>query len=110
MLPDLVETIKKIALSAVASSKPVEAVIGSVIKEDPLEIRLGQKLYLGREHLLMYDREIPFEGTAEVEIGDYTRKCPVSGVVRNSLRLGDVVALLRVQGGQKYIVLGRIGS
>lgn len=107
MLPDAVEfvkTMKKAALEAVNASKPVEVCFGKVTSASPLKILVEQKMTLGAAQLVLsrnvttYTTEITVGGAAKEKI-----------TVHNGLVVGDEVILLRQQGGQKYIVMDRIG-
>lgn len=87
-MPDAVElmkTIKRAALDAVDASKPVQVCFGKVTSVSPLKILVEQKLLLGDKQLII------------------TESATKSGLV-----VGDKVVLLRQQGGQKYIVMGKI--
>ena len=77
---DLLRIIKRAALEVVENSKPTVVMTGIVESIDPIEIRINQKLILNAD-------------------------CLINTNNINSLNLGDKTALLRIQGGQKYIVL-----
>lgn len=83
-MPSLVETIKQVALSVVKESKPVGVDYGTVESISPLKIKLDQKRTLTDTFLVL------------------TR------TAREGLKLNSKVVLLRVQGGQKYVVLDRM--
>lgn len=69
---------------------PCGIFFGVVTSAEPLEINVEQKMALGREHLILTSL--------------------VSSIDDISLNLGknEKVMLLRVQGGQKFIVLDRL--
>ncbi len=81
---DLISSIKKISLDTFESSKPVCILFGKVECLDPIEILIEQKLTLKSNQLACCD------------MGE------------NPLEIGDLVALLRQQGGQKYLILNRV--
>ena len=83
-MPSLIETIKQAALSVIEESKPVSIDYGTVESTSPLKIKLDQKRILTDTFLVL------------------TR------TARLGLELNSKVILLRVQGGQKYIVLDRM--
>lgn len=93
--------IKKAALDAVMASKPTMVCYGEVVKINPLQISIEQKLILGEKQLILtrgvtsYELNVTVNGVKEI------------AKVDNSLAAGDKVLLLRMQGGQKYIVLER---
>lgn len=124
-MPDLDEfmkTIKRAALDAVKASKPAEICFGKVTSASPLKILVEQKLPLGEGQLILtrnvtdFVTEVTVDWATE-DKGGYasyeTHKHPIKGrkkiTVHNGLVVGDEVILIRQQGGQKYIVVDRIG-
>lgn len=81
----MVDLIKATALKAVEASNPVNILFGTVINASPMEIEIHQKLKLTKEFLVMTETSI-----------------------RTGLKKGDKVVLLRVQGGQQFVVLDRV--
>ncbi|MCL1831719.1 MAG: DUF2577 domain-containing protein [Oscillospiraceae bacterium] len=71
--------IKLAALDAVEADKPVAVLYGQVTAVSPLTVEVEQKLKLSGEQLV---------------------------AIRGELSVGDSVALLREQGGQRFVVLG----
>ncbi len=82
----MIEIIKKAAVEAIETSKPVTIVFGKITSMVPLKINIEQKLILGPEQLLLTD------------------------TIKNNINTGDNVILIRQQGGQKYIVLDKVVS
>ena len=95
----LIESMKKAALDAVNASKPMKIVFGCVESAAPLVVGVDQKLRLEARQLVLPRWLTDFE----LETGHETLK------VYNALREGDDVILLQMQGGQRYIVLDRLG-
>ena len=81
----LIETIKQIAVAAVEAGKPVSILFGTVVRLDPLEIKLAQQQSYTKEFFLALD--------------------PVP-----AFQKGDKLILLRLQGGQQFLILGKEGS
>lgn len=81
---ELLKIIKQAAMDAVKQSEPMELTFGTVLKTNPLTIKLDQKLTLPKEFFV------------------------VTKEVKNTLTEGKVV-LLKANGGQKYLVLGMEG-
>jgi hypothetical protein len=132
LLPDAVElmkTIKRASLDAVKASKPVEVCFGKVTSASPLKILVEQKLPLGEGQLILTRNVTNFKtyitggnvknyyytgsdtdgGTAPVVPSHVHAIGKVQITVHNGLVVGDEVILIRQQGGQKYIVVDRIG-
>ncbi len=130
-MPDaagLLKEIKKAALEAVDAKKPAEVCFGRVISESPLQISVEQKMVLGEAQLVLCRdvTEYKIEITGD-NVKDYyyigtkqdTPTAPVSPLhvhavgrieitVHNGLAVGEDVLLLRMQGGQKYVVVDRL--
>jgi len=78
---ELVQTIKKAAVEAVEAGAPAAPFVGTVIEDEPLTVRINQRLTLPRRRLLfLAGQRVP--------------------------EVGDRLALLRFAGGQNYLVLG----
>jgi len=94
----LVNLIKQASMGAFESSNPVAVMFGTVTKANPLEVNVEQKFTLTRDFLVLTERLTEYKTTiAGQEI-----------VIRKGLQAGDKVILLRVQGGQQYIVWDRV--
>lgn len=93
----LIDTIKSAALKAVEASNPVNVLFGKVNSVSPLEIEIHQKLILTKEFLVLTER-----------VTKYEVNIPLNTLIRNGLKKGDRVVLLREQGGQRFIVLDKV--
>lgn len=96
---DLIKLIKRTAMDAVTASKPCNALIGKVVQTDPLKILVDQKLVLGKAQLLL-SRHVT-DHTMKLGDTEYT--------VENALKAGESVVMLQSAGGQRYVVLDRLG-
>lgn len=107
MLPDvneLVAVLKKSALETVEASKPVNICFGTVSSDKPLMINVEQKMTLGERQLILSRCVTEYKTTMSIE--DEEKEI----TVKNGSAVGDEVILVRQQGGQKFIILDRIGS
>lgn len=127
-MTDLVKVIKKTAVDAVNASKPANMVFGKVICEKPLQIKVDQKLILTSAQLVLARDVTDYEVTMEPIPSHWTEDASGgSGVeaysahkheykgkkifkVYNALKNGEEVILMQLAGGQKYIVIDRIGK
>jgi len=134
-LPDAVEltkAIKRAAIDAVKAGKPVEVCFGKVKSISPLKILVEQKMLLGSaqlilsRHLTEYKIQMTVDHYTE-DIADDRQNTNTDAdlstlaphchayrgkkefTVHNGLVDGDEVILIRQQGGQKYIVVDKIG-
>lgn len=119
-----VENIKKAALQAVASTMPSGVYFGTVISSSPLKISVEQKMTLTKEQLILSTLVQDFSvdmtvdhltentsggsGDASFASHNHAYKGRKTFRVHLGLSAGEKVMLLRVQGGQKFIVLDRV--
>ncbi len=122
----LVNAIKMAALECVEHSNPVAVNYGVVTSVEPLKIKVDQKLVLTRAQLVLTRNVTDYEILMEVEhntesasggsgYGQFDRHSPgYNGEkifrVKNGLKVGEEVVLVRVSGGQKFIVFDRVGK
>lgn len=131
---ELVKAMKRAAMETMEASKLADVCFGKVAGTSPLEIRIEQKMTLGKAQLVLtrnvtdYTMEITAEWETEPADIDMTHdhggsvesaslqdahQHRISGrkkiTVHNALVAGDEVILIRQQGGQKFVVLDRIG-
>lgn len=133
---ELTKVIKKAALKAQESTKPVNVCFGTVESTNPLTINVEQKMTLGEKQLVLcrnvteYTTMVTVQWQTEQEEQlhkhqlknsmDYTEgqdkkhTHDIEGTkqmtVHNALEKGEEVILIRQQEGQKYIVIDRIGG
>ncbi|HFL2599875.1 TPA: DUF2577 domain-containing protein [Clostridioides difficile] len=86
MSQDLLQIIKKAAMDAVETSNPMRVVFGTIESTSPLKVKIEQKLSIGEIFLIQADT-----------FKRYTDK-----------KIGDKVVLIRMQGGQQYLILDRM--
>lgn len=120
----LLKVIKEAAIEAVDASRPVKLMFGKVESISPLTIVVEQKKRLTSEFLVLcrevtdYDVEMTVDHMTEKMQGggkdpSFTGHAhPYKGrkvfTVHKGLQVGEVVAVLQMQGGQKYLVIDRV--
>ena len=109
------------------ASKPVAVLFGKVTSISPLKVNIEQKMTLGAEQLILSRNVTDYTvnvtvnwgtnsrlGSISTENGSYnlSHSHTISGsksmTVHNALAVGDEVILLRVTGGQKFVILDRV--
>ena len=85
MAESAVGLVKRAALEEVQAARPLELRFGTVSAASPLSVKVEEKLALTSEFLIVPQR-------------------------LSDLEPGDFVALLRMQGGGRYLVLDRLGG
>lgn len=112
---NLVQLIKRIAMEAVQASKPCDYKIGTVIKTEPLTVKVSDNISLDEDFLLMSRNVTDYELEMETDHVTETASQHQHGYkgkkifkVYNHLEQGEQVLLFREQGGSKYIIIDRV--
>lgn len=120
-----IDLVKRAALEAVEAGKPINIVFGTVLSASPLQINIEQKLTLGAKQLILsrnvtdYTVMMTVDHKTEDKAGgsnesafaihNHDYKGTKAFLAHNALKIGEKVILLRLQGGQKFLVLDRLG-
>ncbi|HBG1037138.1 TPA: DUF2577 domain-containing protein [Clostridioides difficile] len=86
MSQELLQIIKKTAIDAVETSNPIRIVFGIIESISPLKVKIEQKLSIDDFFLIQTET-----------FKRYTDK-----------KVGDKLVLIRMQGGQQYLILDRM--
>lgn len=114
-MPDyngLLKVIKQAGIEAGAASGPVNVCFGKVLSASPLKVLVEQKMTLGAAQLVLTQNVTDHEIYVTEEDTKNAQGSPEEKrkmTICNSLSAGDEVVLLRQQGGQKYIIIDRVG-
>lgn len=128
-MANLVECMKIAALEAMEAAKPCAVMFGIVQSVSPLKVNIEQKLTLDAEQLILtrnvtdYKTKISFDNpsikqefttcdmgeTSESQPSKISFKQAVKHdiTVYNGLSAGDRVIMVRMQEGQRFLVLDR---
>lgn len=99
---ELVKVMKQAGYKATEAKNPVNVCYGKVTSEAPLKILVEQRITLGTAQLVLTRNVTDYDMTiTENNIQKIIK-------VNNALKSGEEVLLLRVQGGQQYIVIDRM--
>lgn len=82
-MPRLLNLMKEAGVEAVENTAPCIVLFGKVIQLKPLKIRVEQRLILGEKQLIKTNNS-------------------------KAIKKGESVVLLRMQGGQKFIILDSV--
>ncbi|WP_400194606.1 DUF2577 domain-containing protein [Lysinibacillus telephonicus] len=98
---DIINIIKKVAINAVNAQKLSTVVYGTVISINPLKVQIDQKLILDSNFLKLTNavKDHEVEMTVNGSKQSYT--------VHNGLKKDDKVTMIRVHGGQQYIIIDK---
>lgn len=134
-MSELLNLIKQAAAEQAEAGKPVAVIFGKVLSVSPLKIQIDQKLTLTESFLILTKSVIDYSVNMTVNHSTepYTHTHNISDtysgggsatsdthshayigqkkfIIHNKLKPGDGVVLLRVQGGQKFVVLDVVGG
>lgn len=122
---NFLEIIKRAAVDADEQAQPCDLLFGTVVNAAPLKIRVEQKLELGEAQLILTrnvsDHKVKISGknvksffftgdsggVADVEPPHVHALGEMEIEIKNALKAGEQVVLLKQRGGQKYLVLDR---
>lgn len=99
-----VQMIKQIAMDAVRAAKLTDYQVGTVTAVSPLKVKLSNTMTLDADFLQVTRNVTDYECTIEIDRTDHT--C----TVKNALKAGDKVLLIRKSGGQKYVIIDKVVS
>ena len=100
-MDDILKMFKRAAKEAIEASDPTAIQFGEVISIAPLKIIVEQKKLLTIAQLVLTRNVKDYE--VEMTVDQVKKKY----TVHNNLKLDDRVMLVKMQGGQKYIVLDK---
>lgn len=123
---NLLQVLKQITKDTILSERPSDFYFGIVSKVDPLEITLDQQIKLPKSFLILtrnvtdYEVEMTVDHMTEKAVGgsgdamyashDHQYKGRKKFTVHNALKVGEKVVMISAYGGQRYLVLDRIGG
>lgn len=128
---DLLKVIKQASQEANEASGPSDFVFGKVLSANPLQIQVDQKLILTKAQLALSRNVTDYETKVTVKKSDGWKTEDRAGgtlaeafashnhdinlteikiKIHNALKSGEEVILLKKKGGQKYLVVDRVGG
>lgn len=138
-MPNLLETLQAISAQAANAGEPVELTFGTVTSTEPLIVQVGDKLLLSSKSLIvpqsLTTRAVDVSVSWRTDSGDgpntqHSHSAPngqtttdgfspththaVSGKLSMTLHagfsVGESLLLLKMQGGQRYLILDKAVS
>lgn len=107
----MIDQIKRAALAAIDASNPVSVMTGTVTNLNPLEVNVDQRFTIDADFLIVPESlqryEIDLKHNHAYSGGD-TEDALDKIVIRSGLELNDKVLLLRIQGGQQFVIFDKV--
>lgn len=100
---ELLRMIKIAAMDVYNAQTPMNITYGTVVSTSPLRVRVDAKLTLEQVHLEVVN-----------SLSDYIIEMSLDGgakqtyTVYNALKVNDKVAMLRFEGGRRFLVIDRV--
>jgi len=116
---NLVEIIKRAALDAVNAQQLSDFCYGTVTSEKPLKIIVEQKMELSAAQLVLCRNVTDYKAKVDLTVDgkvwstetasahDHQMGGEKDIIIKNGLKMGEKVVLLRKRGGQEYLVIDR---
>lgn len=126
---ELIDALHQVVQESYAACMPTDMAMGTVVSTSPLEIRVNTSMTPLRAPVLVLtaaviEKKIPVlshthaasDGTtgpalSSIACMENGKSLPVEGgyiILNRELRAGDRVVLLKVESGQRYVVLSRV--
>jgi hypothetical protein len=111
---NLTNLIKTAARQAVDASNPTHIMFGEVTSVNPLEVNVDQRFNLTADFLIVPESltryEVDLSHSHSYSGGTTGDGLTTPVVIREGLQVGDKLILIRVQGGQKYVIFDKVGE
>ncbi|WP_206438411.1 DUF2577 domain-containing protein [Paenibacillus whitsoniae] len=101
-IAELNNLIKQVGVGATEAGKPLQLLFAKVTGIDPLEVFVDQRFALDEDFLIVPESLTAYRVESEA--------LPEPLVIRRGLEAGDDLILLRLQGGQQFLILDRVVS
>lgn len=115
---DLVRAMQQVSANANDAGYPATVMSGTVTSVSPLKIQVEQRFEISGgmvivpEHLTNHEVKVTVERSYTEDAGEPEHNHEYGGEmtikVHSGLKSGDSVQLMRQQGGQKFVVIGRV--
>lgn len=102
MSSGLIEIIKRASLDVMHNAQLCDLRYGTVVSTSPLKVQITNLMTIPSS-LLVVPKHLT-DYNVEITIDDEDKEI----TIKNGLKIGDKVALLRKSGGQSYFILDKI--
>ncbi|MNW42419.1 hypothetical protein D3C74_195870 [compost metagenome] len=104
------DKIRQLGSDAVNAGNPVSVLFGTVTGINPLEVNVDQRFTLNEDFLIITESLVKYEVSLKHRHNGAVMEDALVDklVIREGLKVGDSVLLLRMQGGQKYVVWDKV--
>lgn len=115
-MSQLLNVIKRAGIEGVGAGNPVNILSGEVKTVNPISVLVNQRFILDADFLIIPESLIKYEvDLKHTHLYADDGSSQNTGIalnekilIRPGLSVGDRVLLIRVQGGQKYVILDKV--
>lgn len=105
---ELAEAIKELSKQQSEGTYPTAIMFGTITGVKPVVLKIDNQIY-GSGFVVVPERLTNYK--VSVDVDDSTVKLDGSTMtIHNALKVGDKVIVARQNGGQKFVILDRIGD
>lgn len=110
-MKEMVDAVKMATDNMIESKKLTGVYQGLVVETGPLKIKIDQKLSISGKQIVLtdavqdHDVEITLHGITDSDGDSLSGKTTIT--FHKDLQIGETVLLVRRQGGQQFMVVGR---
>lgn len=110
-MKEMVDAVKMATDNMIESKKLTGVYQGLVVETAPLKIKIDQKLSISGKQIVLtdavqdHDVEITIHGITDSDGDSLSGKTTIT--FHKDLQIGETVLLVRRQGGQQFMVVGR---
>lgn len=107
----MLELIKQASVNAINASNPLNIEFGTVIDAENITIKIDQRRILPKEFFIVPESLTRYELT--IKNNNIAEESSVDSqleklVIREGLKVGDAVILLRIESGARYLILDKV--
>lgn len=107
----MLDIIKQASINAVNASNPLDIEFGTVTDAENITIKINQKRILSKEFFVVPESLTRYE--VSLKNSNVTKEISVDSegeklIIREGLKIGDTVILLKIESGARYLILDKV--
>ncbi|WP_252255093.1 DUF2577 domain-containing protein [Clostridium sp. ZBS12] len=107
-MASMIEIIKQASVNAINAGNPLDIEFGTII-DDNLTVRIDQKRILQKDFFVVPESLKRYEIDLKHSHSD-TSSALGTIVIREGLKKGDILALLMIEKGSRFLILDKVGK
>lgn len=107
----MLDLIKQASINAINASNPLAIEFGTVTDAENITIRINQKKILPKEFFVVPESltryEVSLKSSNAIDQSSIDTELDTL-VIREGLKIGDTVVLLKIESGARYLILDKV--